>query len=68
MSLSFSELRNELREAPLTWLPALLKTIIFQCVIKKPYKDDHLLPVIQGIIKDGTDVANGRAQEEIHVE
>jgi hypothetical protein len=64
--LSYTELRDQLRQAPMTWLPALLKTLIYQCLIKKPFREGALLSTIQTLIIKGGDPEELKA--ETHVE
>lgn len=47
--LSFAELDRELREVPMTWIPALLATLVRSANRQSVFKDGGLVEFVAGV-------------------
>lgn len=41
--MTYTELKNEIEEAPMTWLPAMLITVVSACVRRGVFRDADAL-------------------------
>lgn len=44
--LSYTELEQQLKQAPLTWLPGLLYTLVTECVRRRVFQDGGLIRAV----------------------
>jgi len=51
MSISYEDLVDEIKERPITQLPALLIVITEQCLLKKVFVDGGLLQTVSTVVK-----------------
>jgi hypothetical protein len=47
--LSFVDLEQELRDAPMTWIPALLTVIVEAAIRKKVFREDDPRPWVESV-------------------
>jgi hypothetical protein len=52
VSLSFSELEAELKEAPATWVPALLRALVWRAVKVNVFRKGGLLEFVRNVLTD----------------
>lgn len=57
--LSFEELEKQIREAPKTWIPALVCIVIQTACRNKVFKPDGLLRVVKKVHDSEEGISNG---------